>query len=135
MEAIQSAAKNCYESDVQVEIAPGVFEQRTIKNYCVKLDIGFNLAKGEAFFYRIKSGINAESLAKDTSSPFARWRTMSSKIYCAYIFASFREMPADAASSPAISSIFIFAISQQLLIVIYAIPALYGILIQNTTCL
>lgn len=31
----------------------------------MKLDIGFNLAKGEAFFYRIKSGINAESLAKD----------------------------------------------------------------------
>lgn len=65
MAAIESAARNCYESQVQVEIAPGVFEPRTVKNYCVKLDIGFNLAKGEAYFYRIKSGVNAESLAKD----------------------------------------------------------------------
>lgn len=65
MEAIRKAAKNCYESVIKVETAPGVFEDTTVENYCVKLDIGFNLAKGEAFFYRIKAGVNADSLAKD----------------------------------------------------------------------
>lgn len=65
MEAIRKAARNCYASKVRVETSPGVFETRSVENYCVKLDIGFNLAKGEAFFYRIKAGVNAESLAKD----------------------------------------------------------------------
>ena len=65
MEAIEKAARNCYETTVTIENIDGTNETKSIKNYCVKLDIGFNLAKGEAFFYRIKSGVNAESLAKD----------------------------------------------------------------------
>lgn len=65
MDAVKKAARNCYTSKVRVETSPGVFETRSVENYCVKLDIGFNLAKGEAFFYRIKAGVNAESLAKD----------------------------------------------------------------------
>lgn len=65
MNAIINAAKNCYESVVTIENTDGMKEEKKIKNYCVRLDIGFNLAKGEAFFYRIKSGVNKESLAKD----------------------------------------------------------------------
>ena len=65
MAAIVDAAKNCYESTVSVENIDGTKEDKIIKNYCVKLDIGFNLAKREAFFYRIKSGVNKDSLAKD----------------------------------------------------------------------
>lgn len=65
MDAIERASPNCYETKAKVEVAPGVFEENTVKNYCVRLDIGFNLAKGEAFFYRIKSGVNKDSLAKD----------------------------------------------------------------------
>ena len=65
MKAITDAAKNCYESIVNVENIDGTIEEKTIKNYCVRLNIGFNLAKREAFFYRIKSGINKDSLAKD----------------------------------------------------------------------
>ena len=65
MDAIEKAARNCYETTVTIENIDGTRETKNIKNYCVKLDIGFNLAKGEAFFYRIKSGITPESLAKD----------------------------------------------------------------------
>lgn len=65
MDAIRNAAKNCYKSVIRVEVAPGVFEDREVENYCVRLDIGFNLGRGEAFFYRIKSGVNKDSLAKD----------------------------------------------------------------------
>lgn len=65
MEAIRAAATNVHESVATVETMPGVFEERKIEHYCVRLDIGFNLAKGEAFFYRIKSGVNKDSLAKD----------------------------------------------------------------------
>lgn len=65
MEAIRNAAKNCYRTEMQVETFPGQYETREVENYCVRLDIGFNLAKGEAFFYRIKSGVNKDSLAKD----------------------------------------------------------------------
>lgn len=65
MDAIKTAARNCYETVVNIENVDGTVENKKIKNYCVKLDIGFNLARGEAFFYRIKSGVTAESLAKD----------------------------------------------------------------------
>ena len=65
MDAIIKAAKNCYVSKVNIENTDGVVEEKEIKNYCVKLNIGFNLAKGEAFFYRIKSGVTPDSLAKD----------------------------------------------------------------------
>lgn len=65
MDAIKSAARNCYETKVNIEDTDGTVTAKNIDNYCVKLDIGFNLAKGEAFFYRIKSGITPESLAKD----------------------------------------------------------------------
>ena len=65
MEAIKNAARNCYQTKVNVEDIDGNIEEKIVDNYCVKLDIGFNLAKGEAFFYRIKSGITAESLEKD----------------------------------------------------------------------
>lgn len=65
MNAIRKAALNCRTTRMTVETAPGVFEEKDVENYCVLLDIGFNLAKGEAFFYRIKSGVNKDSLAKD----------------------------------------------------------------------
>lgn len=65
MDAIRKASKNCYRTKMTVETVPGVFEELDVENYCVRLDIGFNLAKGEAFFYRIKSGVNKDSLAKD----------------------------------------------------------------------
>ena len=65
MDAIIAASKNCYESKVKIEDADGMTEEKVIQNYCVRLNIGFNLAKGEAFFYRIKSGVNKDSLAKD----------------------------------------------------------------------
>ena len=65
MDAIVNAAKNCYETTIVIDDGFGNKEEKTIKNYCVKLDIGFNLAKGEAFFYRIKSGVNKQSLEKD----------------------------------------------------------------------
>lgn len=65
MDAIKAAARNCYMTKVNVENTDGVAEMKDIENYCVKLDIGFNLAKGEAYFYRIKSGLTADSLAKD----------------------------------------------------------------------
>lgn len=65
MNAIIKASKNCYESVVIIEDADGMKEEKQIKNYCVRLNIGFNLAKGEAFFYRIKTGVNKDSLAKD----------------------------------------------------------------------
>lgn len=65
MNAILKAAKNVYHTKVQIENTDGSIEEKDIANYCVKLDIGFNLAKGEAFFYRIKSGITKESLEKD----------------------------------------------------------------------
>lgn len=65
MDAIKKAARNCYESEVTIENIDKTVERRRIENYCVKLDIGFNLAKGEAFFYRIKQNITQESLAKD----------------------------------------------------------------------
>lgn len=65
MDAIVKASRNCFKTRVNVENTDGSVETKTVDNYCVKLDIGFNLAKGEAFFYRIKSGITPESLAKD----------------------------------------------------------------------
>lgn len=65
MDAIRRVAKNCYQTEADIETSPGVFERQTVQNYCVRLDIGFNYAKGEAFFYRIKSGVNKDSLAKD----------------------------------------------------------------------
>ena len=65
MDAIKTAARNCYKSKVTIENVDGSVEHKEIDNFCVKLDIGFNLAKGEAFFYRIKSGVTSESLAKD----------------------------------------------------------------------
>ena len=65
MEAIKSAARNCFKTKANVENTDGSVEAKSIDNYCVRLDIGFNLAKGEAFFYRIKSGITADSLEKD----------------------------------------------------------------------
>lgn len=65
MDAIKKAAQNCYESEIEIENLDGSVVKKTIENYCVKLDIGFNLAKGEAFFYRIKAGVTPDSLAKD----------------------------------------------------------------------
>ncbi len=65
MEAIRKAAKNMYVTRVKTEDADGVVREQDVQNYCVRLDIGFNLAKGEAFFYRIKAGVNKDSLAKD----------------------------------------------------------------------
>lgn len=65
MEAIRKAARNCFKTTVNVEDLNGDIDVKPVDNYCVKLDIGFNPAKGEAFFYRIKSGVTAESLAKD----------------------------------------------------------------------
>lgn len=65
MDAIRRAAPNCHESEVEVEEADGTKTVVTVQHYCVKLDIGFNPARGEAFFYRIKSGVDADSLAKD----------------------------------------------------------------------
>lgn len=64
MDAIKSAAKNCYITKVQVQDEAGISEEYNVENYCVKLNIGFNLAKGEAFFYRIKSNVD-ESNVKD----------------------------------------------------------------------
>lgn len=65
MAAIKRAAANCHVSDAQVEDADGTVRTVQVENYCVKLDIGFNLGKKEAFFYRIKAGVDADSLAKD----------------------------------------------------------------------
>lgn len=65
MEAIRSAAKNCYITREPVETEPGTVEEIEVENYCVLLNVGFNLGRGEAFFYRIKSGVNKDSLAKD----------------------------------------------------------------------
>lgn len=65
MDAIKRAAANCHMSEAQVEDADGTVRTVQVENYCVKLDIGFNLGKKEAFFYRIKSGVDADSLAKD----------------------------------------------------------------------
>lgn len=58
MDAIKEVAKNCYITKVQVQDEAGVSEEYNVENYCVKLNIGFNLAKGEAFFYRIKSNVD-----------------------------------------------------------------------------
>lgn len=65
MDAIRKAARNCYKTTASIEDTDGATETREIENYCVKLDIGFNPSKGEAFFYRIKQGVTPESLAKD----------------------------------------------------------------------
>ena len=65
MDSIINVAQNCFLTKINVENSDGTVEEKTIENYCVKLDIGFNLAKKEAFFYRIKSGVNKDSLAKD----------------------------------------------------------------------
>lgn len=65
MEAIRSASKNCYVTKELVETEPGTMSEIPVENYCVRLNIGFNLGRGEAFFYRIKSGVNRDSLAKD----------------------------------------------------------------------
>ena len=65
MEAIRKAAKNCYVTKEPVETEPGDMRELEVENYCVRLNIGFNLGRGEAFFYRIKSGVNRDSLAKD----------------------------------------------------------------------
>lgn len=65
MDAIRRAALNCYMSEAEIEDADGTKRTVPVEHYCVKLDIGFNLAKGEAFFYRIKAGVGPESLAKD----------------------------------------------------------------------
>lgn len=65
MDAIRRVAPNCHMTSAKVEDADGSVSEISIENYCVKLDIGFDLGKGEAFFYRIKAGVNADSLAKD----------------------------------------------------------------------
>ena len=65
MDAIKNAARNCFKTKANIEDTDGQVYSKDIDNYCVKLDIGFNLAKGEAFFYRIKQGVTPESLAKD----------------------------------------------------------------------
>lgn len=65
MEAIRKASPNCYITKEPIETEPGVIEEKEIENYCVRLNIGFNLGRGEAFFYRIKAGVNKDSLAKD----------------------------------------------------------------------
>lgn len=62
MNAIKKAAKNCYITKVQVQDEAGISEEYNVENYCVKLNIGFDLAKGEAFFYRIKSNIDESNL-------------------------------------------------------------------------
>ena len=64
MDSIAKAAKNCYVTKVKVEDEAGIIEDYEVKNYCVRLNIGFNLAKGEAFFYRIKTNIDEDN-AKD----------------------------------------------------------------------
>lgn len=65
MQAIINVAKNCYLTTAKIQNTDGTIEEREIQNYCVKLDIGFNPARGEAFFYRIKSGVNKDSLEKE----------------------------------------------------------------------
>lgn len=65
MEAVRNASKNVYESVVTEDDGEGGTHEKTVQNYCVRLDIGFNPARGEAFFYRIKAGVNKDSLAKD----------------------------------------------------------------------